>query len=48
MSILDLLEVQQQLYDLQEELDDLTWQRLNNRIDLGLALGLGIKENDPQ
>lgn len=48
VSILDLLEVQQQLYDLEEELDDLTWQRLNNRIDLGLALGLGIKENDPQ
>lgn len=45
VSLLDLLEVQQQLYDLQAQLDDLTYQRLDNRIGLGLALGLGTKEN---
>ena len=48
VSILDLLDVQQDLYDLEEQLDDLNYQRLNNRITLGLALGLGIKENNPQ
>lgn len=37
--------MQQQLYDLQAQLDDLTYQRLDNRIGLGLALGLGTKEN---
>ncbi|SFC97725.1 efflux transporter, outer membrane factor (OMF) lipoprotein, NodT family [Microbulbifer thermotolerans] len=48
VSILDLLNVQQQLFDLEEQLDNLTYQRLNNRIALGLALGLGIEEKDPQ
>lgn len=39
-TILDLLTVQQQTYDLQAQLDDLIYQRLLNRISLGLALGL--------
>lgn len=40
VTILDLLNVQQQTYDLESHLDDLTYNRLANRIDLGLALGL--------
>lgn len=46
VSVLDLLEVQQEAFDLASQLNDLTFQRLNNRITLGLALGLGIKETD--
>ncbi|WP_442486842.1 TolC family protein [Halomonas litopenaei] len=42
VDILDLLSVQQQTYDLEAQLDDLNYQRLANRIDLGLALGLGV------
>lgn len=42
-TILDLLNVQQQTYDLQAQLDDLIYQRLLNRISLGLALGLEAK-----
>lgn len=42
-TILDLLTVQQQTYDLQAQLDDLIYQRLLNRIALGLALGLEAK-----
>lgn len=42
-SILDLLTVQQQTFDLQAQLDDLAFQRLANRIDLGLALGLEVQ-----
>ncbi|MEQ5835773.1 TolC family protein [Marinobacter sp. NFXS9] len=42
VDILDLLSVQQQTYDLKAQLDDLIYQRLANRIDLGLALGLGV------
>lgn len=42
VDILDLLSVQQETYDLQAQLDDLIYQRLANRIDLGLALGLGV------
>tara|TARA_R110002050_G_scaffold269635_2_gene412024 strand:+ start:1362 stop:2732 length:1371 start_codon:yes stop_codon:yes gene_type:complete len=42
-AILDLLTVQQQTYDLQAQLDDLIYQRLLNRISLGLALGLEAK-----
>lgn len=41
--ILDLLSVQQQTFDLQAQLDDLEFQRLRNRIDLGLALGLEVQ-----
>lgn len=46
VSVLDLLDVQQQAFDLESQMNDLTFQRLNNRITLGLALGLGIKETD--
>lgn len=46
VSVLDLLDVQQDAFDLESQLNDLTYQRLNNRITLGLALGLGIKETD--
>ena len=42
-AILDLLTVQQQTYDLQAQLDDLIYQRLLNRISLGLALGLEVR-----
>ncbi|WP_394242895.1 TolC family protein [Vibrio astriarenae] len=42
VDILDLLTVQQQAYDLQAQLASTTYQRLLNRVDLGLALGLGI------
>lgn len=42
VDILDLLTVQKQTYELEFELDNLTYRRLVNRIDLGLALGLGV------
>lgn len=41
-TILELLSVQQQNFDLQAQLDDLIFQRLLNRINLGLALGMEI------
>ncbi|WP_266277622.1 TolC family protein [Methylophaga sp. OBS3] len=41
-TILDLLTVQQQNFDLQAQRDDLIYQRLLNRINLGLALGMEI------
>jgi len=47
VSVLDLLNVQQEAFDLESQLNELTFQRLSNRITLGLALGLGIKETDP-
>ncbi len=40
--ILDLLNVQQQTYDLEAQLNNLIYERLANRINLGLALGLGV------
>ena len=43
VELLDLLSVQEQTYDLEEQLNTLIYQRLANRIDLGLALGLGVK-----
>ncbi len=43
VDILDLLSVQQQSYDLAAQLDNLIYQRLANRITLGLALGLGVQ-----
>ncbi|MDO6441279.1 TolC family protein [Marinobacter sp. 2_MG-2023] len=46
VSVLDLLEVQEQTFDLESQLNDLIYERLSNRITLGLALGLGIKEAD--
>ena len=41
-SILDLLTVGQATYDLENQLNDLLYQRLSNRVTLGLALGLGV------
>ncbi|MFK4752269.1 TolC family protein [Oceanobacter antarcticus] len=40
VDLLDLLTVQQSRYDLEGTLNTLTYQRLSNRITLGLALGL--------
>ncbi|GGI85592.1 TolC family protein [Shewanella gelidii] len=42
VDILDLLTVQQQAYDIEAQLTNTTYQRLLNRIELGLALGLGV------
>jgi len=42
VDILDLLSVQQQVYNLQAQLSQLNYTILTNRIDLGLALGLGV------
>lgn len=42
VDIFDLLTVQQQTFDLQSQLTQTTYNRLINRIDLGLALGLGV------
>lgn len=46
VNILDLLSVQQQTFDLQAQLTQITFNRLTNRVDLGLALGLGVRERD--
>lgn len=43
VTILDLLNIQEQTFDLEQQLNNLICQRLANRIDLGLALGLGVK-----
>ncbi|GGB84347.1 adeC/adeK/oprM family multidrug efflux complex outer membrane factor [Marinobacterium zhoushanense] len=43
-TILELLDVQGQTYDLEAQLDTLTFNRLDNRITLALALGLGVTE----
>ncbi len=42
VEILDLLIVQRQTYDLEIQKNNLIYDRLANRIDLGLALGLGV------
>lgn len=42
VDIFDLITVQQQAYDVEAQLTSTTYQQLLNRIDLGLALGLGI------
>ena len=42
VDIFDLLTVQQQTYDLEVQLTQTIYNRLVNRIDLGLALGLGV------
>ncbi|MGJ8620980.1 MAG: TolC family protein [Methylophilaceae bacterium] len=42
VTILDLLIVQQQTYDLEVQLNNIIYTRLYNRVDLGLALGLPI------
>lgn len=44
VDLVDLLDVQQQTYDLEASRNDLIESRLTNRIDLGLALGLGVNE----
>lgn len=44
VDILDLLLIQQQTYDLQAQKNQLLAARLTNRVDLGLALGLGVSE----
>ncbi|WP_440874177.1 TolC family protein [Thalassotalea sp. PLHSN55] len=41
VSLIDLLQVQQQTFSLQAQVTELTYQHLTNRITLGLALGLG-------
>ncbi|WP_435328658.1 TolC family protein [Vibrio hannami] len=43
VDILDLLTVQQTTYDTEAQLVNAIYERLVNRIDLGLALGLGYK-----
>ena len=42
VDVLDFLSVQQQTYDTKIQLVQTTHDRLSNRIDLGLALGLGV------
>ena len=42
VTILDLLQVQQQTFDLEAQHLLITFERLSNRVDLGLALGLGV------
>lgn len=42
VNILDLLSVQQQTFDIESQLNTLLYERLVNRIELGLALGLGV------
>lgn len=44
VDILDLLTVQKQTYDLEAQLDNLIYEQLANRIELGLALGLGVQQ----
>ncbi|MCW8356732.1 TolC family protein [Marinomonas pontica] len=39
----DLISAQTTAFDLEAQLDDLIYQHLSNRVDLGLALGLGVK-----
>lgn len=43
VTFLDLLSIQTQTFDLQVQKTQLTYNRLSNRITLGLALGLGVK-----
>lgn len=42
VDILNLLTAQQQVYDIEIQLAQVTFNRLSNRVDLGLALGLGV------
>ncbi len=43
-NLMDLLNVEQQAFDLQAQYDTLIYERLVNRVDLALALGLGAKQ----
>ncbi len=47
-TLLDLLAVERQTYDLEAQYDNLYYQQLTNRIDLGLALGLGVADAEGQ
>lgn len=42
VSLIDLLNIQQQTFSLQAQVTQLKYEKLNNRISLGLALGLGV------
>ena len=44
VDILDLLTVQEKTFDLASQLNTLIYERLTNRINLGLALGLGVEK----
>ena len=44
LSFIDLMTVQRQEFSLETQLTNLTYQRLNNRVTLGLALGLGVSK----
>lgn len=44
VDILELLIIQEKTFDLAAQLDNLIYERLVNRIDLGLALGLGVEK----
>jgi len=44
IEISDLIDVQTTTFDLEAQLDDIIYQHLSNRVDLGLALGLGVNE----
>ena len=44
VDILDLLIVQEKTFDLASQLNTLIYERLTNRINLGLALGLGVEK----
>ncbi|MBR7889816.1 TolC family protein [Marinomonas sp. A79] len=40
----DLIDAQTTAFDLEAQLDDIIYQHLSNRVDLGLALGLGVNK----
>ena len=42
VSLIDLSNIQQQTFSLQTQVTQLKYEKLNNRISLGLALGLGV------
>lgn len=44
VDILDLITVQEKTFDIAATLDNLIYERLANRVDLGLALGLGVTQ----
>ncbi|MDX2463347.1 MAG: TolC family protein [Porticoccus sp.] len=44
VDILDLITVQEKTFDIAAQLDNLIYDRLVNRIELGLALGLGVTQ----
>lgn len=43
VAISDLISAQKIAFDLEAQLDNLIYQQLTNRVNLGLALGLGVK-----